>query len=76
MKALADFGDRQWLQALAAVLVGLMLAGEAAHRAGPVAVVAPLLPGDAAIAGACWSHFGGALARAAGIMPHRQGPRG
>jgi hypothetical protein len=72
---LADFGDRQWLQALAAVLVGLLLAGGAAHRTGSLEVPGPLRPFNAALGQAGCALLGGALAGATAIMPARHGRR-
>ena len=73
MKALAEFGDRQWVQALAAVLAGLMLAGGTAQRIGPVGIPGPLAAvGE--LAGRAGCMLVGALpAGAAAIMPAGHG---
>lgn len=73
MRALAEFGDRQWIQALAAVFVGLMLVGGAAPPSGPVGI-----PGPLALVGELLGRAGcllvGALpGGAAVIMPTRHG---
>jgi hypothetical protein len=73
--ALADFGDRQWLQALAAVLVGLVLAGGAAYRAGPLEVPAPWQPARTAIGAAGCALLGHLPPGAAAIMPRPYGHR-
>jgi hypothetical protein len=71
--ALADFGDGQWAQALAAVLVGLMLAGGAVERIGPVAIQGPLAPVWELAGRAGCMLLGAPPAGAAVIMPPRQG---
>lgn len=59
MLSLEHIGDRQWLHALAAVLVGLVLAGGAAWRSGPVAVASPLAPAAQAICRVAFALAGG-----------------
>jgi hypothetical protein len=76
MKALADFGDRQWLQALAAVLVGLLLAGGASHRVGPLEVAGPLQPVGALVGDAGCLLLGALPSGLTAIMPARDGSRG
>jgi hypothetical protein len=62
VQALEHIGDRQWLHALVAVLVGLMLAGGGAWRSGPVAVASPLAPAAQAICRAASALAGGGAA--------------
>lgn len=69
MAALADFGDRQWLQALAAVLIGLWLAGGAAQRSGLAGVAGPLSAVGAALDQAHCAAWGGAATGMTVIMP-------
>ncbi|MCU0976766.1 MAG: hypothetical protein MUC71_10730 [Steroidobacteraceae bacterium] len=76
MAALARFGDRQWLQALAAVIVGLVLTGGAVHRSGPVEVPGPLRAFGAALGTAGCAVAGLATRETAAIMPGRPGNRG
>lgn len=63
-----DCGDRQWLQALAAVLIGLWLAGGTAHRSGSVEVHGPLRAVATAFGEAGCAILGSAGRAAATIM--------
>ena len=69
MAVLADFGDGQWLQALAAVLVGLWLAGSVANRSGLIEVAGPLSPVGAVLDQAQCAAWGGAATGMTVIMP-------
>lgn len=73
MNALAEFGDGQWAQALAAVLVGLVLVGGAVQRLGPVAIPGPFAPVWELAGRAGCMFLGAPRAGAAAIMPPRQG---
>jgi len=75
MSQLHTFGDGQWRQALAAVLIGLLLAGSAGHRAGPIQVGHPLQPVGAAIRAVAGGLFEAAVSDVAAIQCVAMGTR-
>jgi hypothetical protein len=71
-----DWLDRQWLQAVAAVLIGLWLAGGAEHRSGSLEIHGPLRPVATAFGEAGCTILGSAGRAAATIMTLPTGGRG